>query len=266
MVSIFLTIAIPYTDGLAAAQPTTDDNATEAGAAEAAAEAADAEDAAAVEEEDSEDNVNQWPLLIEKHWYDMFSRGAYIVNMCLIGIPWALLGSIMVGWNLMLNMEVNEYWAGGNMWLLANTGYALIQYCLSLLLVFEIDDWIKYFKFIRFASLISGALYIAIWLAFLIELFNLVYDWTGVHDDLQKAFVAMTISYNLIIHMSIIPIILVITIKEGSMELFQFANDLAGTELDDTSLGFHNLVDMLQIFNPWWWFDGDNGTNKWMWE
>lgn len=70
----------------------------------------------------------------------------------------------------------------------------------------------------------------------------------------------MTIVYNLIIHASIMPINLTIISKEFSMEYYQFIGvpDLVGTDKDDVSLGFHEVLElglaMLELLNPWWWF------------
>jgi hypothetical protein len=73
----------------------------------------------------------------------------------------------------------------------------------------------------------------------------------------------MTLVYNLIIHLSIVPINSVIILKEFSMEYYQFLGmpDIVGTDQDDVSLGFHEVFELglaiLQLFNPWWWFSDD---------
>ena len=78
-----------------------------------------------------------------------------------------------------------------------------------------------------------------------------------------EIFVAMTLVYNLIIHLSVIPVNLTIIVKEFSMEFYQFLGvpDLVGTDSDDISLGFHEVVELgwaiLELFNPWWWFSDD---------
>ena len=44
------------------------------------------------------------------------------------------------------------------------------------------------------------------------------------------------------------------------MEYYQFIGvpDLVGTDKDDVSLGFHEVLElglaMLELLNPWWWF------------
>ena len=48
-------------------------------------------------------------------------------------------------------------------------------------------------------------------------------------------------------------------LKETSMEFFQFANNLAGGQADDWSLGFANFIDLLvsmfNLLNPMWWLN-----------
>jgi hypothetical protein len=78
-----------------------------------------------------------------------------------------------------------------------------------------------------------------------------------------EVFVIMVIAYNLIIHASIMPINTTIILKEFSMEYYQFLGvpDLVGSDEDDISLGFHEVLEfglaILELFNPFWWFSDD---------
>jgi hypothetical protein len=56
-------------------------------------------------------------------------------------------------WNVFLNVDFNRDWAGGNVVLMYMTVAGWTQYALSLLLIFEIDPWLRHSKFIRFLSL-----------------------------------------------------------------------------------------------------------------
>lgn len=38
-----------------------------------------------------------------------------------IGIPYAVVELICVSWNLIMNIDFNKGWAGGNIWLVGNT-------------------------------------------------------------------------------------------------------------------------------------------------
>lgn len=76
----------------------------------------------------------------------------------------------------------------------------------------------------------------------------------------------MVLSYNLILHFPVNIVTICVVMKEFSMEFFQFANNMAGTDMDDWSLGFANFLDMFRfvfdLVNPWWW----QSDEKWFWE
>lgn len=120
-------------------------------------------------------------------------------------------------------------------------------------------------KYVRLGSLFVSYIYIFSYLFWLVSLLVILDDldenpvtWVGM-------FSCMTISYNLLLEAPVLPINIGIALKEASMELIQFANDVAGTGLDDWSLGFHNIVDMMvsmvNWFNPLFWMDEDE--DKW---
>ena len=109
-------------------------------------------------------------------------------------------------------------------------------------------------------------IYTIIYIAALVTLIVILDDMDGQEITLVNMFTVMVLSYNLILHAPIIPLNIGIAIKELSMEFIQFANDWAGTGLDDISLGAHNIIDMgiamTNWLNPWWWVEEDKG-DKW---
>jgi len=196
----------------------------------------------------------------------IFTSVTYILNIIFIAVPWTILGLLLIAWNLFLNIDFNKGWAGGNLWLIFNTCYLIIQYVLSIGLFWEIEVWIFYMKFIRIFSLISSYLYAIGYITAVVTLFVVLDDLDGVDPNWANVFTAMTISYNLILHAPILPLCFGIALKEFSMEFIQFANDWAGTGQDDWSLGLHNVIDLIialfNWINPWWWFEEDDGS-KW---
>ena len=83
-------------------------------------------------------------------WLDTF---AYIINLWLIAFPYAVIGFLCVIFNVFLNLERNKFWAEGNVFLMFNSAYAIIQFMLTLPLIFEDRKWLRHAKFIRFISL-----------------------------------------------------------------------------------------------------------------
>jgi hypothetical protein len=50
----------------------------------------------------------------------------WVFNAAFIGIPWIFISYIGVMWNIVLNVIMNHWWAGGNFWLVGNTAFALL--------------------------------------------------------------------------------------------------------------------------------------------
>ena len=143
-----------------------------------------------------------------------------VLNYALIGAPWAIFGLGLIGINVWLNIVWNEWWAGANIWLVANTVYLIVQYILSVLLICEFDFMLYWLKFLRWFSLISGYIYTLGYVLAAVKLADIMGDWDGEHIELATLMLAMTLSYNLILHVGILPVNLVIAIKEITMEFW----------------------------------------------
>lgn len=188
------------------------------------------------------------------------------MNIVFIAVPWTVFGAANIAYNLWLNIYFNQGWAGGNVWLIANTAYLILQYVLSIGLFWEIDVWIYWLKFLRIGSLITSYIYTIGYMMGVVTLFVVAWDLDGAEVTWVGMMTAMVLSYNLILHFPILLIGWGIALKEFSMEFVQMANDWAGTGLDDWSLGAHNVIDLMiacsNWLNPWWWFAEDDG-DKW---
>jgi hypothetical protein len=116
----------------------------------------------------------------------------------------------------------------------------------------ELPIWLKHFKLIRFVSFIAAILYnIAYFLSFL-KFYSMVRWEDKDFETFSDIFIALAIVYNCLIHISIVPINILIVIKGLSMEVVQFGNDVAGTSHDKLSL---SSSDLLQMLNPFSWID-----------
>lgn len=83
----------------------------------------------------------------------------YIINVWLVAIPWMPMIALLAGYNVWFNVQFNDFWAEGNIWLVSNTVYLMAQGFLSVLLAFELPIWTVNFKVIRLFSLFSAVMF-----------------------------------------------------------------------------------------------------------
>lgn len=202
----------------------------------------------------------------DKEWYWMFLRWQYDVYLGLVGIPWVVMGAILVFANFLINIMFNDGWAGGNIFLIANTAYLVIQYLLSVLLFLEIDPWLKYMKFIRIGSLWISCVYLFNYIFFTAILIWVLENLDGSEITYLTMYTVMVLAYNLMLHLPVLAVNLAIILKEISMEFIQFLYDVALTPRDDYSLAIRNFeylfIDLSNWVNPWFWAEED-ATGKW---
>ena len=76
----------------------------------------------------------------------------WFLNFIWVGVPWTAIGGAMIVINIVFNITLNDWWAGGNYLLIYNTYYIISQTLMSLPLVFEIPFYIKHARILRFWS------------------------------------------------------------------------------------------------------------------
>jgi len=77
----------------------------------------------------------------------------------MVGIPFICISGLLLVGNYLINAWLNDGWGAGNIFLIANTAYATLQWILATLLFLEIDPWLKYMKFIRLGSMFIAFMY-----------------------------------------------------------------------------------------------------------
>jgi hypothetical protein len=171
--------------------------------------------------DDFEDEVN-----VKAMWkrsdslWNFFLVFRWLLNLFILGFPWTFCAQIMFAWNIMFNAKWNFLWAGGNVYLLANTVYAYIQTWMSVFLVWELPIYMRHAKLFRFISLVSGIVYnIGYWISFG-DFLLLLFYYDKDTFDIFYLLEAMFFGYNLVLHFPITIVNAVILMKETTLELF----------------------------------------------
>lgn len=104
---------------------------------------------------------------------DYVREFAWVINIWLIGVPWLIFSTLCVGWNLYLNIFSNHWWAQGNVFLIGMTVYMMIQYIMSIPLLFEWEEYLKTWKILRLNSATSAVWFVLFYAFFVFEFFNI---------------------------------------------------------------------------------------------
>ena len=171
--------------------------------------------------DDFEDEVDVRKLWIRSDTiWNGFMAFRWVINLIFVGVPWAFISQLFFVWNVFFNVKWNYFWAGGNVYLIANTVFSYIQTWLSVFVVWEMPYYMQHFRLIRLISLVSGLLYNMLYVIsvadFLILLFSQDKDTIDIFYLLQ----AMFFGYNIVLHFPITIVNLVILLKEVLLEMF----------------------------------------------
>ena len=156
-------------------------------------------------------------------------------------------------YNLWFNIKWNFLWAGGNVFLLANSIYAIQQTLHSTFLVTEIPIWMKYNKAGRWIMLALAMLYNLIFLGFFVDFYLLLYVYDKSDYGFGYVLESMFFGYNLVLHFPIVIVNLIVIFKEFSLEFLQMSQKRHGQN-DNLALGiaewFELLNDASWVVNP----------------
>jgi hypothetical protein len=146
----------------------------------------------------------------------------YLINIGCIAAPWTLIVLALVAYNLYFNIKINRYWAGGSPWLIFETVFLIAQGFESVLTVFEIPIWLRSFRVTRWLSVLTSFFSLIPFGIFAWEWIMQLYIYDRSQYELGDLFWNMILGFNVMLHWPIIPINLVIIIKEISMEWWVF--------------------------------------------
>ena len=140
------------------------------------------------------------------------------LNFWLFGVPYTIFVILCILYNLVLNVWFNKFWAHMNLYLFGSTLFLIAQGLMSIPLALELPIWLKHFKVIRLMSLYSGIVYTFVYLLSFLKFYSMVKWEDKDFETYSDIFIALFLVYNLLVHASIIPINIVIALKESSME------------------------------------------------
>lgn len=171
--------------------------------------------------DDFDDEVNVYSMYRRSDtlWAG-FMAFRWILNMFTIGIPWTFISQIFFAWNVLFNAKWNFLWAGGNVYLIANTVYAYIQTWMSVFLIYEIPFYMRHFKLFRFMSLVAAMVYNVVYFVSVADFLILLFKQKKEEIDIFYLMSAMFFGYNIVLHFPITIVNAVIFFKEVVMEMF----------------------------------------------
>merc|ERR1711935_670779 len=156
------------------------------------------------------------------------------------------MGIAMVVLNIVMNITLNKWWAGGNWMLILNTMYLITQTILSWPLIFEIPIWLNKLRFFRFTSVAIAFMYNFVYLIVLLSwVFTLFFESEATYESYQffDILIDMFLAYNVLFHLHIMPVNFAIVFKEILLELFPpLLKQNAHTKMD--------LKDAETVVNP----------------
>lgn len=158
---------------------------------------------------DETDSV--WQFMLVFRW---------ILNLVVVGFPWTFISQIFFAWNVLFNAKWNFLWAGGNVYLVANTVFAYIQTWMSVFVVWEIPFYMRHFKFFRLLSLMAGIVYNFFYWSAVADFVILLFYFDKDTFDIFYLMQAMFSGYNIVLHFPITIVNSVILGKEIVLEMF----------------------------------------------
>lgn len=177
----------------------------------------------------------------------------WLLNLVVVGFPWTFISQIFFAWNVLFNAKWNFLWAGGNVYLVANTVFAYIQTWMSVFVIWEVPFYMRHFKFFRLISLVTGLVYNILYYSSVADFLALLFYYDKDTFDIFYLMEAMFFGYNIVLHFPITIVNTVIAVKETMMEMFQFSSKKHGHNVD-LALGLFDIWSfwstVLSVINP----------------
>lgn len=140
--------------------------------------------------------------------------------MITIGFPWTFISQIFFAWNVLFNAKWNFLWAGGNVYLIANTVFAYMQTWMSVFLIWEMPIFMRHAKLFRLISLVAGVVYNILYFTSVADFLILLFKQDKETIDIFYLMSAMFFGYNIVLHFPITIVNTAIFVKEIFLEMF----------------------------------------------
>jgi hypothetical protein len=185
-------------------------------------------------------------------WWEIFWYFRWVWNFAFIFCPWVLFSLFLVAMNITLNVIMNNDWAQGNVGLIFNTIYLLVQVGFSWPLLLELPIYMRTFRLFRICSFTWAMGYSAFYLYVILDwVYQIYWEPTKTYEQYQfiDILLNMYLAYNIVFNLHIMPVNLTIIFKEFSLMLWppMLDQDL-GDELDG-----EDFVDMVEPQTWWDW-------------
>jgi hypothetical protein len=145
--------------------------------------------------------------------------------------------------------------------------HGVIQYFLSLLLLYEYQDYLRNCRFIRLISLFSAILWDYVYIEAALKFLSIVLNYgnkagRGVYTGNPfDTITTLFLGYNCLIHIGFFPVNTIIIFKEFMVSYMNFRGtnkrDMEGAQLGAWDL-FLIFKAMFKMLNPFWWFSDED--------
>lgn len=177
------------------------------------------------------------------------------------GIPWLVLDLAFQAMNIFTNVFHTHFWAGGNFFLMFNTGMSMFQGLMSFLIVAELPVYMRHMRIVRGLSFLIAFVYNLFYtLGFGLFFMSTNGYNMGGFTTLQLLF-DLFFAFNLIVNSPIMMMNLIIILKELQFEVSE--NNVVYWDFDTheewhKKLGISDMVKgfmgAFNLINPIWWF------------
>lgn len=199
-------------------------------------------------------------------WYEYLGYFRWIFNFVFVGAPWMVWSIVFCILNLVMNIILNDWWADGNLLLVYNSVYLIVQTIMSWPLIFEIPFYLQHLRIFRMISTTWCVLYSFFYVFVVFDwLFQIYFEPTKAYEDYQfiDIVINMFLAYNVLFNIHIMPVNIMILLKEVTLEIFP-------PMLDQDTGDNINIVDIEETASPYSWLDFfttgkevDNQAPKW---
>ena len=107
----------------------------------------------------------------DDHWFEAIYYFRYLIDIVFIAVPWFIYSIAAIVFNYYVNIEWNNVWAEGNLWLIYNTLFLELFCFHSWALAIEWPAYLEFFRVLRWFYV-----WHAFWYVFIYALVVLV--WT----------------------------------------------------------------------------------------